>query len=373
MRADTADYRHLFLEDIPLLDVRAPVEFSHGAFPTACNLPLLMDSEREKVGTCYQQQGQEAAISLGHSLVNGTVKAARIEGWKAFATQHPQGFLYCFRGGLRSQLVQQWLRDQGIDYPRVKGGYKALRRFLIDSLEHGLARQPAIVVAGLTGTGKTELIQALDNAIDLEQCAHHRGSSFGAHARPQPSQIDFENRVAIALLKHQQKPAQTLLLEDEGRLIGRCALPQSLLQLIRQAPIVWLEDSLAAREQRILDEYVSAMLLEYQQLYPDDPELAYNHFADYLRSSITRIRKRLGGGLCQQLLDHLEEALGEQRRNGSCHLHQQWIHLLLTHYYDPMYSYQSQQKPRQILCRGDQQTLLGFLAGLPGSISASAY
>jgi tRNA 2-selenouridine synthase len=27
------DYRRLFLEDVPMLDVRAPVEFAGGAFP----------------------------------------------------------------------------------------------------------------------------------------------------------------------------------------------------------------------------------------------------------------------------------------------------------------------------------------------------
>lgn len=361
MRTDTADYRRLFLEDTPLLDVRAPIEYRRGAFPGACNLPLLTDREREKVGTCYQQQGQEAAIALGHRLVSGTAKAERVEAWQAFAARHPLGYLYCFRGGLRSQLVQQWLADQGVDYPRVQGGYKAMRRFLIDTMEDSLGRQSAIVIAGMTGTGKTELIQTLDNAIDLEHCANHRGSSFGAHARPQPTQIDFENRFAIALLKHQQKSARVLLLEDEGRLIGRCALPPGLLQLIRQAPVVWLEDSLEAREQRILAEYVVAMLAEYQQAYPADPELAFTCFADYLRNSISRIHKRLGGELCQQLLGKLEEALSRQQHHGDCQLHQQWIHLLLTHYYDPMYNYQSQQKPRRILCQGDRQTLLDFL------------
>ena len=44
-------FSKLFCQDTPFLDVRAPCEFSRGAFPNATNLPLLSDSEREAVGT----------------------------------------------------------------------------------------------------------------------------------------------------------------------------------------------------------------------------------------------------------------------------------------------------------------------------------
>ena len=50
MREDTNDYRQLFLNDVPLMDVRAPIEFSQGAFPAASNIPLLDDQQREQIG-----------------------------------------------------------------------------------------------------------------------------------------------------------------------------------------------------------------------------------------------------------------------------------------------------------------------------------
>ena len=56
------DLAALFLEQRPLLDVRAPVEFNEGAFPHCTNLPLLSDDERHQVGLRYKQQGQDAAI-----------------------------------------------------------------------------------------------------------------------------------------------------------------------------------------------------------------------------------------------------------------------------------------------------------------------
>ena len=48
-----SDIERLFLEQTPLLDVRAPVEFAKGAFPAASNLPLLDDLQREQVGIRY--------------------------------------------------------------------------------------------------------------------------------------------------------------------------------------------------------------------------------------------------------------------------------------------------------------------------------
>ena len=94
-RDDTADYRALFLTDVPLMDTRAPVEFARGAFPTAANLPLMTDEERHQVGIRYKESGQASAIELGHSLVTGEVREARTRSWCDFARAHPDGYLYC--------------------------------------------------------------------------------------------------------------------------------------------------------------------------------------------------------------------------------------------------------------------------------------
>ena len=86
-RSDTADYRALFLNDAPLMDVRAPAEFSQGAFPNASSLPLLSDDERAQVGICYKQRGQAAAIELGHTLVSGAARRARLAQWAGLLQQ----------------------------------------------------------------------------------------------------------------------------------------------------------------------------------------------------------------------------------------------------------------------------------------------
>jgi len=48
IRPDTDDYLELFVNDIPLMDVRAPIEFDRGAFPNTANIPLLDDHQREQ-------------------------------------------------------------------------------------------------------------------------------------------------------------------------------------------------------------------------------------------------------------------------------------------------------------------------------------
>ncbi|MDC6679308.1 rhodanese-like domain-containing protein, partial [Leclercia adecarboxylata] len=132
-----------------LIDVRAPVEFAQGALPGAVNLPLMNDEERHQVGIAYKQQGQAAAIALGERLVSGDIKQARINAWQAYLTEHPDALIYCFRGGLRSQIAQQWLDETGASRPRLQGGWKAMRQALCARIESA-ALQPMLVVAGLT-------------------------------------------------------------------------------------------------------------------------------------------------------------------------------------------------------------------------------
>jgi tRNA 2-selenouridine synthase SelU len=66
--------RQILASDTPLIDVRAPVEFRQSAMPAAINLPLMNDDERAAVGTCYKRQGPDAALALGHQLVNGEIR-----------------------------------------------------------------------------------------------------------------------------------------------------------------------------------------------------------------------------------------------------------------------------------------------------------
>lgn len=360
-RINTEKYLELFLQDTPLIDTRAPVEFARGAFPGAVNLPLMMDDEREQVGTCYKEQGQHAAIELGHRLVQGEVKTQRVAAWLDFAQRHPNGYLYCFRGGLRSQICQQWLAEAGCEYPRVSGGYKAMRRFLIDNLERICNARHFVLVGGRTGAAKTDLLQKLPSSIDLEGLAHHRGSAFGRRVGGQPAQIDFENALSIDFLRrhHHRLDDQPIVLEDEGHFIGRCTLPDSLRAAMLQAPLVVVEADLEARVEHSFKNYILDNLTDWQEQLGEDE--GFRNFAEDLRDSLARVRRRLGGVRYEKLGQSLERAL-KAHGSGNEELHREWIRPLLRDYYDPMYDYQLKQKTERVIFRGSPDEVAAYLS-----------
>ncbi|MEY3953760.1 MAG: hypothetical protein RLZZ397_640 [Pseudomonadota bacterium] len=363
-RPDTADYRTLIEQGVPMMDMRAPVEFAQGAFPGVVNLPIMTDDERARVGTCYKQQGQDAAIALGHQLVSGAVKAQRVAAWAEFAQQNPSGYLYCFRGGLRSQIAQRWLAEAGIDYPRVTGGYKALRQFVLQSLEDMAARANWTILGGMTGTGKTDVVLQLSHALDLEGIANHRGSSFGKHATPQPTQINFEGLLAQQGLRLQTAGHAQWVLEDESRLIGRCALPLSWQKVMQTSPVVWLQASFDERVERILRDYVIDLHHQFVALLGAQQGQAA--FAERLIQSLTQLNKRLGGERTQRLLGVMQQALQAEDsvNHSNLDLHRDWIAALLREYYDPMYEFQMRSKRERIVFKGDANEVKQFLLDL---------
>ena len=358
----TADYARLFLDDIPLLDVRAPVEFRAGAFPHAENHPLLDDEDRHRIGIRYKKSGQEAAIELGSKRVDGERRARRIAAWVAFAQRYPGGALYCFRGGLRSRIAQQWLTEAlGRPYPRIAGGYKALRRFLIDQLECSAARIRPLILGGRTGVGKTRLLQRLEHKIDLEGLAHHRGSAFGAWPGGQPNQIDFENALSIALLKHRHAGNAPLVLEDESVHIGARTIPVPLWRTMKTAPLILLEADLTTRIGNTRREYFVDTLKAFQAMQGE--ERGRDAWADYLLHSLDKIQRKLGGARHKALREAMESALRTHRRDGDAQAFDPVIRRLLEVYYDPMYDYAIERNRERIRFTGDTETVLSWLGG----------
>jgi tRNA 2-selenouridine synthase len=364
---DTSDYERLFLDDVPMIDTRAPVEFEQGAFPSSTSLPLMSDDERAQVGTCYKQQGQQAAIELGHQLVSGELKQQRLQAWTDFARQHPEGYIYCFRGGLRSHTARQWMHEAGIDYPLIQGGYKAMRRFLIEVIEQQAIERPLLILSGRTGTGKTRVIDRVIESVDLEGLANHRGSSFGRRVTPQPSQIDFENALAIRLLKLKHSCPGPLMLEDESRLIGRLSIPLELHTTMGQAPIVVLEESMALRVAQVKADYVDALSAEYVDHH--GPEEGLHAYAGYMLESLHRVRKRLGMERTGEIRELMQQALNYQLESGDTGQHDAWIERMLSQYYDPMYDYQLSTKQQRVLFRGNQVEVRDWFADYRTSYS----
>ncbi len=353
-----SDFTQLFVNDTPLIDTRAPIEFDQGAFSHTSSLPLMSDKERELVGTCYKNKGQEQAIVLGHELVQGEVKQARLDAWLEFIKNNPNGALYCFRGGFRSQITQQWIYEaSGINYPRIKGGYKALRRFLIDETDRIMNQVTPVIIGGQTGCGKTLLLDKLKNTINLEGLANHRGSAFGNTTTPQPTQINFENALAIALIKQQQH--SHLVFEDEGSNVGTVHIPQCLQNKTSQAKLILLEANIEERLKVSMDAYVIYMQQEFIQ---QDAVNGFNNFSDYWLRSLEKIQRRLGLERYKAMLKLVNSALQRYKEQGEADGFYLVLEELLVGYYDPMYDYQIQKKMDRVVFKGDANEVLAYLA-----------
>lgn len=328
-----AALERLLADATPFLDVRAPAEFARGTVPGAVNLPLLDDEQRRRVGTTYKFSGHDAAVALGHRLVGGELRRAREQSWCAFAAAHPGAWIYCWRGGQRSMIAQRWLRERGVDLPRVPGGFKALRHVCLDVLARAPGEKRWLVLGGRTGSGKTELLTRVRGGIDLEGIACHRGSAFGAMDTPQPTPVTFDSLLAAAFLRHRD---ERVVVEDESRTIGRLALPRNWHEHMQHVPLVLLETPLEERITNIVREYVT------EPLARGVPEQAlYQRYAD----ALGRIRRRLGGLRQAAVMESLECGFAHGE-------HSRWIEPLLVWYYDPMYDHQLAGKRARVVARG---------------------
>ena len=173
------------------------------------------------------------------------------------------------------------------------------------------------VVGGETGSGKTEILHALkkrgEQILDLEEIAHHRGSSFGALGQPaQPTNEQFENNLFAAIQK--LNISRPIWIEDESRSIGRVFIPRPIWEQKISSPCYRVKISLEIRVQRL--------------------EKDYGHFPKNLLSEgVLRIKKRLGGLATQQALDAIA--------NGNI---AEFIRIVLF-YYDRAYDHpQSERK-----------------------------
>ncbi len=251
----TLDIHH-FLElsgTIPVIDVRTPLEFDHARIPGAYNLPIFSNEERVMVGTTYKQKGREAAILLGFDLTGPK--------WSGFIKQalklapEKRIMVHCWRGGMRSGAMAWALNLYGFEVYLLEGGYKRFRNWVLDQFKK---QYPILVLGGMTGSGKTQILHKLkekgEQIIDLEGLAQHQGSSYGSMGYlNQPSQEHFENLLAVALSKVDTD--RPLWLEDESLSIGRCFIPNPIFKQIRENTVFKVHIPLEERINFLVEEY----------------------------------------------------------------------------------------------------------------------
>lgn len=277
-----------------IIDVRSPAEFEHAHIPSALNIPLFDNEQRAMIGTTYKKQSREAAIKAGLPLFGNKMlpMIESVEAWiknrqKENDLKKPTIYVHCWRGGMRSAAVA-WLLDlYGYKVIQLTGGYKAYRNWVLAQFTIPYSLK---VVGGYTGSGKTEILHALQEknyaVIDLEGIAHHKGSAYGAIGQlPQPSQEMFENLLAEKLWEVNKKQ-KSIWIEDESQRIGTVLIPTPLFHLMRNSTCYFMTIPFEQRLNFIVEGYGSF----------DQKSLI---------EATMRIQKRLGGLETQTAVDFI--------------------------------------------------------------------
>ncbi|MGD9683870.1 MAG: tRNA 2-selenouridine(34) synthase MnmH [Candidatus Obscuribacterales bacterium] len=296
-----------------VVDVRSPCEHLVESIPDSINVPLLSDEERALIGTIYKQDGEMQARRQALGMIAPRIPAI-VDRIMAIKKPRHTLVVHCWRGGLRSEAVVSFLSVVGIDCFRLTGGYKAWRKQVVKDFEKDDYTFQTVVLDGLTGTGKTEVLTELTKLgiaiCDLENLANHRGSTFGALGlAPQPSQKNFEAGLWSLLEKCQ---ADLLILEAESRKIGRLALPNFLYRRIKTGRKILIEAPLSSRVARLLEIYSQGI-----------------EKADVIHmvEESAPIKEKLGRVKTRVLIDHLKSDDLES-----------FVKMLLLEYYDPLYA-----------------------------------
>jgi tRNA 2-selenouridine synthase len=308
------------IENPVVIDIRAPIEFKNGAIPGAKNIPLFTDVEREEIGTLYKQEGPDKAKWRAMELVSPKIPMLLETIKEAAGTGQP--IIHCWRGGMRSKAVVTFLDFAGIRGKRLEGGYKAYRQFILKEIPN-LIPGVAVVIHGLTGTGKTEILQILEKrgypVLDLEGMANHRGSIFGGVGLGNGcNQKQFDSLLFKKLKEIQGVPY--FLMEAESKRIGKVTQPDELMLKKLNGINFHVHSSIEQRVSHIAKEYI----IPYQQ---------QSWYHEVIKESLDKVFRRLKDA---EIRKSLEENLAD------CD-YQQMIQVLLEKYYDPMYDYKRQE------------------------------
>jgi len=310
----------LKLDNVVFIDVRTEKEYEEDCILNAHNMPLFTNEEHHEIGTIYKKQGKDEAINRGFDFVSPKLKDM-FKKVKELSKQYDNIVIYCARGGMRSGSVSNLLSSIGIDLYKLEGGYKSYRNYVIDYLSTIMDKKEFIVLHGLTGVGKTDLLVELEknniDIIDLEGIAKNTGSTFGfiTFDEKPPSQKKFESKIFNKLF---YSKSNYLFIESESKRVGHVIIPNEIYDgIIRDGNHILIECDLEDRVNRLCKDYI------------------YNRNEgniDVLRECIGKFKKRLGNAKVDSYLSLLNDKKYEEL-----------VKKYLVEYYDPLYMHSVNQ------------------------------
>ncbi|QDU82953.1 tRNA 2-selenouridine synthase [Planctomycetes bacterium Pla163] len=338
---------------VPIVDLRSPSEYALDHLPGAINVPLFDDDERAVVGTLYRQRGPDEAFERGIEIVVAKVRELvdavgsaighaavrdgleeRVRRIAAGGTEGLGGrletseldelpadavLLHCWRGGMRSRSVAALLRELGWPVVLLEGGYREYRR-LVHARVGELEFPAAFVLRGMTGVGKTLVLNALErrlpgSTVDLEGLADHRSSILGMVGREPRSQKTFETGLCLRVADG--FPTGWVAFEGESRKVGDIVLPDAVWKALTGGTSITLTTSTERRVQVLCDDYLATpgSRAELLQQLP------------FIEG---RLGERWKGELCRLLETGREHEL---------------VEILLERYYDQRYGHSEKRHP----------------------------
>ena len=293
----------IYNKDYTFVDVRSPKEFEEDHIPGAINIPLFSNEERAIVGTIYKKESKDLAIEKGLEIMSEKLPAMV----KKYKEIEGKVCIYCWRGGMRSGSITSLLKSMKFNVIKLENGYKDYRRYVREELDK-IELPEFIVIYGLTGSGKTELLNKVSNSLDLEGLAQHRGSIFGDINLKPNSQKRFESLLLKRLLELQKE--KIVFVEGESRRVGRILIHEKVWKHMQEAKKAKLICPDEERVERIYKEYCNDL----------DKKL--------FKEKILLIEKYLGKQKAQELI----QLLGEDKIK-------EVIKIILLDYYDNLYAH----------------------------------
>lgn len=298
-----------------LIDVRSPSEYLAYHIEGAVNLPLFTDEERAAIGTAYKQESTVIAKKLGTTYIANKIEMITHE-LIDYSLSYDRIIIYCQRGGMRSGSIVSLMNS--LDFNnifRLDGGIKGHRNYVMSELPKILANKDFVTIHGLTGVGKTKILNAMEEdylVLNYEKLAQNSGSVFGniLFRGDSPTQKQFEEKLFFQI----QNSAKHVFIESESKRVGSLLIPDEYMEKLETGEHILVETSIDNRIQNLIDDYSF-----------DD-----NHAA--LKGALNKLRKRLGNDVTDNLIDYIDT-------NQLPKL----VNYLLVDYYDPLYNYSINQ------------------------------
>ncbi len=291
-------------KDYVFIDVRTPKEFEEDTIPGAINIPLFSNEERAIVGRIYIQESKEKALNKGLNFVSQKLPSLME---KISQYKKRKIIIFCWRGGMRSGSLTGLLKGLNYNVFQLEGGYKAYRNYILKRFEDYKIKPKLIVLNGLTGVGKTEILQHFHNSLDLENLAQHRSSILGGVGLKPRSQKMFDSLLFKRL--EELKNERFILIEGESRKIGKVQMPQFLFKSLKEGIQIKIEANISDRIQRLIKEYA--------------------HYKKELKEKIFLMKKAVGN----------EKKIKEWIRLLEENKFEELTTQILKEYYDPLYKY----------------------------------